>query len=363
MTRRSLIDDASADPALLWPPAVPTPLIELPALAARCGVAEVLVKDEGARPLGSFKSLGGFYAGLCALARAAGLPGIAPLLDGSRPPAGLPALLCASAGNHGLAVAAAARTAGTAARIYLHETVPPERARRIAEQGAEIVRIAGTYDDAVAAATAAAARGEGLLISDTSDREDDPVVADVLAGYARLAEEIAEQLRDRRGGPPTHLFVQAGVGGLAASLAEGLSRHLSAPPRTIVVEPARAACVAAALAAGRVARVPGELDTAAGMLACGKASAPALRVLLRHGADALTVSEEALREAPAVLAEAGGPATTESGAAGLAGLLAASPGSLVSDSAARLGLTPASRVLLIVTERLPDTGTSGRRPS
>ncbi|MFC7553775.1 pyridoxal-phosphate dependent enzyme [Pseudoroseomonas wenyumeiae] len=96
------------------PAYAPTPLLDLPALARRLGVAQVLAKDEGQRMLGSFKSLGGTFAGLCALSRAAGVP-VEALLDPARRPATpLPALICASDGNHGLAVAAAARRVGAA---------------------------------------------------------------------------------------------------------------------------------------------------------------------------------------------------------------------------------------------------------
>ncbi|TNC05458.1 pyridoxal-phosphate dependent enzyme, partial [Methylobacterium terricola] len=101
----------------LDPAYAPTPLRRLPALARRLGVAQVLAKDETDRTLGSFKSLGGTYAGLMALARAAGTSPAALL---AARPAGQPALVCASDGNHGLAVAAAARFAGAAARVFLH---------------------------------------------------------------------------------------------------------------------------------------------------------------------------------------------------------------------------------------------------
>src|SRR5262249_62211510 len=112
-------------------------------------------------------------------------------------------------------------------------------------------------------------------------------------------------------------------------------------------EPARAACVAAALEAGRAVHVPGDLKTPAEMLSCGLASVPALKVLLRQGATAVTVGETALADAVTTLAACGGPATTPSGAAGLAGLLAAPPGS---PPARELGIDGSSRVLLIATE-------------
>lgn len=342
----STVPETPAALLRLCPVHAPTPLLDLPALAHALGVASVLAKDEGRRPLGSFKALGGVYAGLLALARAAGLP-VAALLDPAQARTALPPLVCASDGNHGLAVAAAARLAGAEALVFLPAIVPEARAARIAAKGARIVRVPGTYDDAVQAAHDAAQDGRGLLVADTGSDSADPVVADVMAGYAVMADEIRTQLAEAGHPAPTHLFVQAGVGGLAAAMAEGLHDTLAAPARVVVVEPAAAACVAAALAAGRPVPVPGALETAAEMLSCGEASAPALAILRRHRAAALPVSEAALLAAPGFLCAHGGPATTPSGAASLAGLRTALSGPA---SAAGLALSPASRVLLLVTE-------------
>ena len=65
-------DDTPAAVIIVWPCHAPTPLVDLPRLATRCGMAKVVLKDEGLRPLGSFKALGGVYAGLGALARVTG---------------------------------------------------------------------------------------------------------------------------------------------------------------------------------------------------------------------------------------------------------------------------------------------------
>jgi diaminopropionate ammonia-lyase len=323
-----------------------TPLLDLPQLAGRLAVAQVLAKDEGRRMLGSFKSLGGTYAGLRALARAAGTD-IAGLIA-ARPP-GQPALVCASDGNHGLAVAAAARFAGSSAHVYLHGGVPQARADRIAAQGARVVWVQGTYDDAVAAAAQAAREGAGILVADTTDDPDDPVVRDVMAGYGVMAEEIRAQVEESGHARPTHLFVQAGVGGLAAAMAKGLGSWLAAPGIVVVVEPEAAPAVAAALAAGRPVRVEGDLETTAEMLSCGEASAPALEVLRRHRVEALSVPESVLDEAPALLRSCGGPCTTSSGSTGLAGVMAALGG--------KLAPGPEARVLILVTEtEVPGVG-------
>lgn len=340
-------NDSPAILLRLWQSDAPTPLVDLPRLAEHCRVAKVQLKDESRRPLGSFKSLGGMYAGLRALARATGSPGIAALLTSKWSRSKLPTLMCASDGNHGLAVAGAAELAGAAARIYLHKHVSPTRARRIAERRAEIVWIDGTYDDAVDEAHRATQRGEGLLIADTSAREDDPVVADVMAGYEWMGHEILDQLRLKGENLPTHLFVQAGVGGLAAALTRVLCESSDGVCRIVVVEPEKVACVGLALKLGRVERMLGDQTTLAEMLSCGEASAPALTILLRHKAAAITVKEEALTAAVSTLAAFGGPATTPSGATGLAGLLAALAGSSLAE---QFGVDEQSRILLIATE-------------
>jgi len=332
----------------LAPDYAPTPLHDLPRLAARLGVAQVLAKDEGRRMLGSFKSLGGTYAARRALARAAGENIDAAMGSGGRD---LPALLCASDGNHGLAVALAAKLAGATARVFLHGAVPPARAERIEALGAEIVWVAGTYDDAVAATAEAARAGSGLLVADTTEDPADPVVRDVMAGYGVMAAEIRQQVEDAGHAVPTHLFVQAGVGGLAAAMARELAGWLASPAVIVIVEPEAARCVGAALEAGRVVQVEGDLRTVAGMLACGRASAPALEVLRAFGVVSLGVDEAALRAAPTAIREAGGPDTTPSGAAGLAGAMV-----VAADGAPSLRLGPKARLLLVLSEAGLESG-------
>ena len=330
------IPAAALDPPALWDNYRPTSLVEFSSLARQMNIARVFAKMENERPLGNFKVLGGMVAGLRALARVAGglstndpappssnarlaIPHEGLQLHHAYSPAHaqLPRLICASDGNHGLAVAAAAARVGAKATIYLPLSASPIRADRIKAVGGDVLWVDGTYDDAVEAASAAAARAEGLLIPDTSADPNDAVVKDVMAGYALLPQELRDQLPLR----PTHVFVQAGVGGLAAAMAEGLHDFLSEPGRIVVVEPESAACVAQALAAGRPIRIPGSLETSAEMLSCGVASALALEILTRYNVGSVLVSEQQLRAAVAVLREAGGSQTTPSGAAGLAGLL------------------------------------------
>lgn len=337
-------DDHSivADLRLAFPEFAPTPLLDLPALALQLDVAQVLAKNESCRPLGNFKSLGGTYAGLRALARAAGTD-IAGLLRKRR--AGLPSLICASDGNHGLAVATAARLAGADAMIFLPESISEIRVRRIEAQGARIMHVAGTYDDAVDQAAKTAAGGAGILVADTVNNADDPIVGDVMAGYEVIAAEAREQIEAHGHPRPTHLFVQAGVGGLVAALAQTLRNWMASPAKIVVVEPERAACVSAALSRGKVVRLPGDVGTAAEMLSCGEASFPALEILKRLGVECVLVSEDELTAVPGFIEAHGGPQTTPSGGAAIAGLRKA-----LETRPAPFGLTPESRVLVVVSE-------------
>ena len=121
-----------------------TPLVALPALAESLGAGALWLKDETARfGLPAFKSLGVEFA-VHRLAERGEL-------------AGVTTLVCASAGNHGRAVARAARSAGLAATIFLDAGVAPARVAAIAGEGADIVRVTGSYDDAVRDAAAHAA--------------------------------------------------------------------------------------------------------------------------------------------------------------------------------------------------------------
>ncbi|MGC3974936.1 MAG: pyridoxal-phosphate dependent enzyme [Nitrospira sp.] len=99
-----------------------------------------------------------------------GSPSRISLDPARRAGATLPALVCASDGNHGLAVATAARLAGARARVYLPAIVPDARVARIAVAGAEAIRVPGTYEDAVRRAAEAARGKEGVLVPPTPPR-------------------------------------------------------------------------------------------------------------------------------------------------------------------------------------------------
>jgi diaminopropionate ammonia-lyase len=325
-----------------WPGYAPTPLLSLPALADAAGLGSILYKDEGPRfGLKSFKALGGAYA-VQVLVRQHGGDGSALTV------------CCATDGNHGRSVAWGAKRFGCRCVIYLHAEVSPGREAAIAAYGAEIVRVAGNYDDSVRAAAADAADNGWHVISDTSYDGYTEVPLQVMAGYGVIAVEIAAELGD---GPlPTHIFLQGGVGGFAAAMAVSFRNRWGArAPRLVVVEPALADCLLRSAEAGRATEIAVEAETLMAGLSCGVPSLLAWDVLRAEASDFISIPESFVAPTMRLLARplASDPAIEagESAVAGLAGLLGAAGRP---DLAAKLGLTRQSRVLVVGTEGATD---------
>jgi len=337
----------------------PTPLHALPTLAQEIGIGAMHVKDEGERlGLNSFKALGGMYAVARLVLEEAGkiLGRTLEFHELDTSPVRLIAstivVACATDGNHGRSVAAGARLTGAAARIFVHDGVSRERRDAIGRLGADIVLVAGTYDDAVAEAARACAEHGWHVVSDTSWSGYERIPGHVMQGYTLLMKEALVQLPRT----PTHVFIQAGVGGLAAALAAYLMlRFGEQRPRLIVVEPARAACLVGSMRAGRVVKIPHGEATVMAMLECYTPSPVAWRVLTRAADAFMTVDEEDAIAMMRRLALPSGrdPALVsgESGGVGLAGVVRALGDAHLCEA---VGLTAHSRVLVINTEGATD---------
>lgn len=340
-----------------WPGYAATPLHSLPALASALGLGAVHYKDERGRfGLKSFKALGGAYAVYRVLARAIARendgrePSVDELLSGRwRELAGRTTVTCATDGNHGRSVAWGARLFGCRCVIFIHATVSVGRREAIAQYGAEVLRVPGNYDDAVRHADAEARSRGWTVVSDTTYEGYREIPVDVMHGYGVMAHEIVGQLG---GQPPSHVFVQAGVGALAASVAAAFWLEWGARrPRLVVVEPRQADCYLQSVRAGRPVAVTGSLDTVMAGLACGEVSPAAWEIV--HGAAHSSVALDdryALEAVRAFAAPVAGDPTVvsgETGAAGLAALLAAREQSALGEL---LELDASSRVLLIGSE-------------
>ena len=251
---------------------------------------------------------------------------------------------CASAGNHGLAVAAGARAFGANAIVFLSEAVPESFAVRLRDQGATVRRAGANYEDSMALAQAEADTQDWALVSDSSWPGYTKVPLDVMRGYTILLDEAADAL-ETAGGPASHVFVQAGVGGLAAAAVAYLRDRWGEDFKFITVEPEEAPCLLDSVRVGHPIRVAGG-TTMLGRLDCKEPSLLAFDLLARLGDGFMTITDAEAEAAARSLAAEGVPLSA-CGAAGAAGLA-----TLCGDLGGRrdLDLTPQSRVLLIGTE-------------
>jgi diaminopropionate ammonia-lyase len=267
----------------------PTPLVDAPALAERLGVRRLLIKDEGKRlGLGAFKGLGASWAAHVVLCERLGLDPAATSVTELRTALGGdgPALITASAGNHGAALAWFARVVGLPARILLPAAIPSGPRERIQGLGAELVIVDGDYEAAVAQA-AQMADDDNLLIADTSWEGYERIPALVVDGYAVLMEEIEQQAPE----PPTTIVVPVGVGSLATAVVRGAARW-SPRPRVISVEPVDADPLAKSMAAGEMTGAGPAPSTAMGGLNAAELS-PIAWPELRDGIDGcMTVTDD-----------------------------------------------------------------------
>ncbi len=264
----------------------PTPLVPLPRLADALGLGAVHIKAEWSRMgLGSFKALGGAYA-VARLVRARAEQTLGRLIapealtsaDVRDIAQGL-TVICASAGNHGLAVAAGARAFGARAVVVLSEAVAERFAERLRAKGAAVERAGATYEDSMAHAEAEAHRRGWALVSDSSWPGETAIPLDVMRGYTVLVEEAADAL-EAEGGPASHVFVQAGVGGLAAAAAGYLRERWGEDFQFVAVEPEGAPCLLESVRQGRFTRITGA-PTVLGRLDCKEPSLVAFELARR----------------------------------------------------------------------------------
>ncbi len=313
------------------PSAAPTPLTKNDALAKHAQVGSVWVKDERPRMgLGSFKALGAAYV-IASDAIETGAGDLSTALAGQT-------YITASAGNHGLSVAAGARVFGANAVIYIAQTVPESFADRLRDKGATVMREGDDYEASMTAACKAAEENRWKLLSDSSWPGYFDPPRKLMEGYLALLRETVAEIPN----PPSHIFLQAGVGGMAAALASGARAAWGQDPIIVVVEPEAAPALQASIAAGKFVVTSGPVSTM-GRLDCKEASLIALKGLHRDADFFATLSESEVLELMADFADEG-LETSPSGGAGLAGLICASA------HREMLCLTPESSVLTILSE-------------
>lgn len=265
-----------------------TPLERSEALSEFVGV-EVWLKLEGMQRTGSFKVRGALnaVASLSTEERARGL-------------------VTASAGNHGLGVAFAAREMGARATVFVPETAAETKTRRIGRLGAELVRVAGTYDDAHARAEAHAAKSGGVFVHAYS-------AAPVVAGQGTVGLEIARELPEARA-----VIAPVGGGGLIGGIGVA-ARALLPGGRVVGVQTEATSAMHASLAAGELVLPPMGETICEGL--SGETDERAFTLVRRVVDEVVLVSEAAARRAVRWLFVEEGVVAEGSAAVGVAALL------------------------------------------
>jgi threonine dehydratase len=238
---------------------------------------QVVLKLELLQHAGSFKPRGAFNR----------------LLSASLPPAGV---IAASGGNHGAAVAFAARALGVPAEIFVPLLTPEEKVRRIAGYGARVVQTGDTYAEALDASRTRQ-KETGALEVHAYDH------ADVLAGQGTVARELEQEAPEL-----THVLVATGGGGLIGGIAAWYAGSAS----VMSVEPEACPTLHDALAAGHPVEAPvgGVASDSLGARKVGNLMFPIAQSLVRRAVlvsdDAITAAQRLLWERFRLVAEPGG---------------------------------------------------------
>ncbi|HEV8398659.1 MAG TPA: threonine/serine dehydratase [Gemmatimonadales bacterium] len=251
------------------------------------------LKLENEQPMGAFKIRGAYNA-------------IRKLSD----PARQRGVITYSSGNHGQAVAYAAKEFGVRAVIVMPETAPAVKVEGVKHWGGEVVMAGRTSEDRRTKAEEIAAR-EGLAIVPPFDHPD------IVAGQATVALEIVEQLPEVE-----TVLVPVGGGGLISGVVAGLA---AAKSRAKVwgVEPAGAPKLKRSLEAGKLVRLEKTASIADGLITLNIGDIPfaeleAHRQRLRG---VVLVEDDSIRDAVHFLWRTCQLAVEPSGAATTAALL------------------------------------------
>jgi threonine dehydratase len=328
MVPRPALADVRAARAVVDGLARVTPAFRSETLSRRCG-RPVWLKAENLQRTGSFKVRG-------ALNR------IAALSEEER----RAGVVAASAGNHGQAVAWAAREAGVRATVFMPEDAALAKVDATRGYGAEVRQVGAVLEAAIDAALAYATETGAVLVHPFDD-------ALVVAGQGTIGLELAEQLDDLE-----TLVVPVGGGGLAAGIAVALA-ELRPDVRVVGVQAERCAPLAGGTELG---------FTIADGIAVKRPGTLTRPILDERLADVVTATDEQIALAIVLLLERAKLVVEGAGAASVAALLAGGVGgdgpvccllsggnidATVLIQVARHGLNQAGRYLVVRT-RVPD---------
>jgi len=338
-----------------------TPLVSLDNLATELGVGGIYIKDESYRfGLNAFKVLGCAFALASHIAQKLGVS-VWELNYNTLPEAtaklGELTFFAATDGNHGRAVAWAARELGQKAVIYMAKGCPQVRLDHIRREGATAHISDLNYDDTVRyIAELAEKTPNSVIVQDTAWEGYVDIPAWIMQGYGVIALEAYEQLNEINV-KPTHMLLQAGVGGFAGAVQGFVSnKYKDSAPTIFVVEPSAADCYykSALKGDGSAVHVGGDMKTIMAGLSCGEPSSIAWDIL-KNKANFFTTVDD--RDAARAMRVLGAPVkgdkrviSGESGASSMGLLLELLTNDDLNDLRQQAGIGKDSHFLLVSTE-------------
>ena len=309
-----------------------TPLLAAPELRHALGMEHLFVKDDTRNPSGSTKD------------RASQLV-VAKAIE-----YGIDTVATASTGNAATALAAIAASAGLRAVVFVPADAPPAKLIQMLSYGADVLPVAGSYDDAFELSLAACERF-GWLNRNTAFNPF------TIEGKKTAALEIAAAMAPDA---PDVVVVTAGDGVIAAGLAKGFADLETAGlivgrPRLVVVQPEGTAAIATALRSGAdtITPVPGAASIADSLTVEAPRNAIlCLREVRGSNGAGVIVSDDDILKAIPRLAGLTGVFAEPAAAAALAGLETALVDGLVDRDE--------SVVLMVTGSGLKDVAAAGR---
>ena len=322
----------------------PTPLVSLPDLAGKYRVGSIYIKDESYRfGLNAFKGLGASYAIFRTLEQR-------PQID---------TFCTATDGNHGRAVAWAARMAHKKAVVYVPRDTSKNRMQAIEQEGATVIKIDGNYDETCAFAKASSQKEGWQLVQDTAWENYETIPAQIMAGYLTHFQELEDTLHTLAQAKIDVVFLQAGVGSWAGSaIWYYLNRYGRQRPKIVVVEPDEADGILSSFKAGKRVMPDCTFETIMAGLNCGIPSLSAWEII-KAGTDiSMKVQDEfaecAIRALYYPIGNDQRIIAGESGVGGLAGFMALMETEEMQVLKEELEINPDTNILFYSTEGATD---------
>ena len=321
-----------------------TPLVHLPNLSKKYKVGNIYLKDESFRfNLNAFKGLGASYA-------------INEILK-DQPH--IQTFCTATDGNHGRAVAWAAKYFDKKSVVLVPKDTTAQRIEAIKKEGAIVEQVDGNYDACCEYAKALSKKNGWQLVQDTAWKGYEDIPAQIMAGYSTLFQEMEGTVHALPQPGIDIVFLQAGVGSFAAAgVGYYLERYGANRPKIVIVEPQEADAILCSFKKGEIATSTGNSQTVMAGLNCGTPSLSAWDII-KNGADISIkiddiYSKKAIRQLYDPVGSDQRVISGESGAGGLAGFISIMTEEKFRPLKKELNIHEGTNILFVSTEGATD---------